>query len=183
MKKNVLLAAGLVVLVLSGCGSSQTNSVTNGSQTSQEELNEQALNELNQMIQDEIDAREAEQEEIQNQAEQQNEYVEGIIPAGRYYKEGDTSNTCWTFYTDTDGVGCFLINDKSTIGTYTYNPETGIYSIEYIEGIGEAVSHFVYEGYYREEDLCFVRTKSATIVDDEEYILSDEEAEFYKILE
>lgn len=171
MKKRVFLLAGLMVLVLNGCGNKSSEPPTT----------DDVVNEINQMIQEEEDAREAEQEEIQNQAEQQNEYIEGIIPAGRYYKEGDTSNTCWTFYMDSEGNGCFTINQKSTIGTYTYDSETGIYSLEYMEGTIERMDHFIYEGYIKDEGYILVVTKSAIIEDDTEYILNDEEREFIRI--
>lgn len=169
MEKRVILLAGLMVMVLSGCGNKATEP-----QTPEEFLQE---------IDEEWEREQAEREqEIMDQAAAEDGYVEGIIPSGRYYKDGDTSSTCWIFYTDEAGVGCFMINGKSTIGTYTYDPETGIYSIDYNEKPMGGMQ-FIYEGYFREEDFCFVRTRTARIDKGEEYTISEEGSvsEFYRI--
>lgn len=99
-----------------------------------------------------------------DQAAAEDGYVEGIIPAGIYYKDEEHY---FTFYTDEEGG--FSLHNYPERGTYTYDPETGIYYLDYdgeaaFKAHGQAGgSHFLFEGYYREEDGCFVETRSENL--------------------
>lgn len=173
MKKRVILLAGLMVMVLCGCGNKATEP-----QTPEEFLRE---------IDEEREREQAEREqEVMDQAAAEDGYVEGIIPAGRYYKDGDTSSTCWEFYTDEKGSFSIKGHD-GTRGTYEYNSETGIYSLDYDTTLKYPTTgyHIIYEGYFREEDFCFVITRVATIDNGGEHTKSEEGSvsEFYRIEE
>lgn len=130
MKKNLIITVCLIILIFSGCGNGTMDLPISELQVSQEDFKET--------------------------------YVEGIIPAGNYYFNGETSRGAHTFCIDEQGRGYSIRNHNGqnyVVETYTYDPDTGIYTFDTFVENFEGITHYIDEGYFNEEDCSIVITK------------------------
>lgn len=98
---------------------------------------------------------------------------------------GDTSRTDWSFYIDEQGMSYFLLdkNQKHAVGTYDYDPDTGIYTFDYFREDLMGIDHIIEEGYFIDEDCRIVLIKIAMVEGDIVHVLSELKTEYIRVSE